>query len=110
MIHLTYEPQRRCEKCKHLTILPESEEAKTFWIQQDFDRNNGPRHCFYNLNYLTSYKSGKFSRKENWSQGGDTCISSKFGHQMTPLALFLNLVTRWRHLHEFQIWSPDGAT
>ena len=28
-------------------------------------RQNGPRHCFYDLNYLSSYKAGKFSRKEN---------------------------------------------
>ena len=27
------------------------------------------------------------------------CITSKFGHQMAPLALVTNLVTRWRHLH-----------
>jgi len=29
-------------------------------------RHNGPRHCFYNLNYLSS-KHYKFSRKENLS-------------------------------------------
>ena len=28
-------------------------------------RHNGPRHCFYNLTHLSSYKGGKFSRKEN---------------------------------------------
>ena len=38
------------------------------------------------------------------------CIGSKFGHQVAPLALFANLTTRWRHLHELQIWPPDGAT
>ena len=26
------------------------------------------------------------------------------------LELVANLVTRWRHLNYFQIWSPDGAT
>ena len=26
---------------------------------------NIARHCFYNLTYLSSYKAGKFSRKEN---------------------------------------------
>ena len=31
-------------------------------------------------------------------------------HQMAPHALVQNLVTRWHHLHQFQIWSPDGAT
>ena len=30
-------------------------------------RHNGPRHCFDNLNYLSSYKTGKFTRKENSS-------------------------------------------
>ena len=30
-------------------------------------RHNGPRYCFYNLNYLSSYKAGKFTRKENSS-------------------------------------------
>ena len=29
---------------------------------------------------------------------------------MAPLALVPNLVTRLRHLHSFQIWSPYGAT
>ena len=32
-------------------------------------------------------------------QHGSTCISCKFGHQMTSLALVANLATRWRHLH-----------
>ena len=41
---------------------------------------------------------------------GTTWIGCKFGHQMLPLELVLNLVTRWRHLHSFQILSPDGAT
>ena len=30
-------------------------------------RHNGPRHCFYNLIYVSIYKAGKFSRKENSS-------------------------------------------
>ena len=30
---------------------------------------------------------------------GATCISYKFSHQMAPLALLPNLVTRWRHMH-----------
>ena len=34
----------------------------------------------------------------------------KFGHQMAPLTLVVNLATRWRHLHWLQIWPPDGAT
>ena len=34
------------------------------WIKVFFkhcQRHNGSRHCFYNLNYLSSYKAGKFS-------------------------------------------------
>ena len=30
-------------------------------------RHKGPRHCFYNLNYLSNYKAGKFSSKQNSS-------------------------------------------
>ena len=58
-----------------------------------------------------------------WSSDGTHCIScivghqmaslensSKFGHQMAPLALLTNLVTRWYHLHQFKIWPPDGTT
>ena len=30
---------------------------------------------------------------------GTTCISSKYGHQIAPLALVTNLITRWRPLH-----------
>ena len=49
--------------------------------------------------YLSSYKAGKFSRKENstpywfqfWPPGGTNSISSKFTHQMAPLALVRNL-------------------
>ena len=37
-----------------------------------------------------------------------TCIGSKFGHQVAPLASVTNLATRWRHLHYLQIWPPDG--
>ena len=29
---------------------------------------------------------------------------------MAPLELVAKLATRWRHLHKFQIWPPDGAT
>ena len=29
---------------------------------------------------------------------------------MAPLALVANMATRWHHLHELQIWPPDGAT
>ena len=30
-------------------------------------RHNGPRHCFYNLNYISSNKAGKFSKYLNSS-------------------------------------------
>ena len=39
--------------------------------------------------------------------GNVSWIGCKFGHQMAPLELVLCLVTRSRHLHYFQIWSPD---
>ena len=29
---------------------------------------------------------------------------------MAPLVLVLELATRWRHLHELQIWPQDGTT
>ena len=29
--------------------------------------------------------------------------------KLTP-RLGLNLATTWRHLHQLQIWPPDGAT
>ena len=35
---------------------------------------------------------------------------STIGHQMVPLALVKFLVTRWRHLHWLQMWSPGGTT
>ena len=44
------------------------------------------------------------------ANGGSTCNSSKFGHQMAQLALVPNLATRWHHLHLLQIWPSDGAT
>ena len=34
------------------------------------------------------------------ANGGETCINSRFGHQMAPFALVANLATRWRHLHK----------
>merc|ERR1712020_373610 len=62
--------------------------------QKHCQRHNGPRHCFYNLNYLSSYKAGKFTRKETsklntslvpiWNDD-TTIISSKSTHQMAPL-------------------------
>ena len=35
----------------------------------------------------------------NQFHDGATCISSKFGHQMAPHSLVVNLATRWHHLH-----------
>ena len=65
-----------------------------------------------------------------WPQGGVTCISSNFGHQVAllafvenvancwfflhhqvvPLALVTNLAARWHNFHWFQFWPPGGAT
>ena len=36
---------------------------------------------------------------QNCPPDGAICISSKFVHQMAPLALVANLATRYRHLH-----------
>ena len=53
-------------------------------------RHDGPRHCFYNLIYLSSFKTAKFSKLNTpywfqfWPLGGTTIISSKFTHQMAP--------------------------
>ena len=38
------------------------------------------------------------------------CTIFKFGHQVATLALLTKLATRWRHLHQLEIWSPAGAT
>ena len=42
-------------------------EIKHATLYKHCQRYNGPRHCFYDLNYLSSYKAGKFTRKENSS-------------------------------------------
>ena len=34
----------------------------------------------------------------------------ELGNNMSSLTLVANLVTRWRHLHQLQIWPPHGAT
>ena len=39
-----------------------------------------------------------------------TCIDSKFGHQLVPLASVANMITRWHHLQKMKIWPPGGAT
>ena len=39
-----------------------------------------------------------------------TCISCKFGHQVTPLVLVAYLTTKWHNLDWFKIWSSGGAT
>ena len=45
-----------------------------------------------------------------WPLDGATCISSKFGHLMAPLALVPNFATRWRHSHWFRCWPPGWVT
>ena len=40
----------------------------------------------------------------------DSVTWIKFSNNMSTLALVPNLATRWRHLHELQLWPPDGAT
>ena len=41
--------------------------------------------------------------------GGTTCISWKFSHQVTPLAIVGNLATRTRNLNYLKIWPPGGT-
>ena len=45
-----------------------------------------------------------------WPPGGTTCISWKFSHQMTPLAIFGKLANRWLHFNKLKIWPSCGAT
>ena len=45
-----------------------------------------------------------------WPPGGTTCISWKFSHQVTPLAIVGKLATRWLHFNKLKIWPPCGAT
>ena len=44
-----------------------------------------------------------------WPPGGTTCISWKFSHQVTPLAIVGNLATRTRNLNYLKIWPPGGT-
>ena len=41
----------------------------------------------------------KFNDHKAWWADGATCISYKFDHQMSRLALVSNLATRWHHLN-----------
>ena len=44
-------------------------------------------------------KTCNSSKHKKWPTDGATFFGSKFGHQVAPLALVINLSTRWRHLH-----------
>ena len=66
-------------------------------------RHNGPRHCFYNLIYLSSYKANSVERKTQVKHS----IGSNFG-QMTLPALVPNLPTRWRH-HLVNKFVPNSS-
>ena len=44
-----------------------------------------------------------------WPPGGTTCISWKFSHQVTPLAIVGKLTTRTRNLNYLKIWPPGGT-
>ena len=47
---------------------------------------------------------------EIWQPGGTTCISYKFGQQVTPHALVKSLANRWRHLYLFYMSANLSAT
>ena len=38
-----------------------------------------------------------------------TCISSKFGHWVTPLAIVWNLADSWLHFHQLEICPPGNT-
>ena len=38
-----------------------------------------------------------------------TCISSKFGHRVTPLAIVWNLADSWLHFHQLEICPPGNT-
>ena len=46
----------------------------------------------------------------HWFQIWPQCISSKFDHQVTPLALVPNLANMQCHLYWLQFWPQGGAT
>ena len=48
-------------------IMRRRRKSDPFLNPKHCQRHNGPRHCFYDLNYLSSYKAGKFTWKENSS-------------------------------------------
>ena len=49
---------------------------------------------------------------KNWAtkQPSNTCIHSKFGHQVAPLALVPKLAIRWQHFQMLTIWPPGWVT
>ena len=88
---LLWQRGQQAEKRRNVKTLPEAQRTQGIdsisWINlsarivQDWFQ----WHC---LNWL-----------QIWSPYGATWISSKFGHQIAPVALVQNLVTRWCHLH-----------
>ena len=44
-----------------------------------------------------------------WPPGGTTCISWKFSHQVTPLAIVWNLADSWLHFHQLEICPPGNT-
>ena len=59
-----------------------------------------PGHSLYNLNHFCD---------RNQFEGGMTCISSNFGHQMALLALVVNFISRWLYLHFLSILQIDST-
>ena len=78
-------------------------EAVELWINKEWfkqkhcQRHNGPIGWHHNWKYpLASIFSQQVAPQEFI---GNSCISTKFGHQTASHALIWNLATRWRHLH-----------
>ena len=59
--------------------------------------------CALVTNLATRWCS--FHLVQIWPPGGATCIDYKFSHQVAPLVSVANWVTKWHHLHRFDIWS-----
>ena len=67
-------------------------------------RHNGPRHCFYNLNYLSSYKAGLLAgSRETMCFYSSKQIWDKYGTNMGTKYEYYEII--WIHEDKYgQIW------
>ena len=82
-----YLPHKELSRKGYKQTLPEAQRTQklTQWLGIKFSNNMAPLAFKFSCIY--------------WAPDGATCISCKFGHQMAPLAIVINLTTRWHHLH-----------